>query len=90
MCEPFEDISILSDSVGGNLYIMTFSTPVIVKYMNNNLVIVKIFYQSFGPSLYGDPTVAVFRLKSGENDFAREVKNIMICLRADVSYFLKL
>ena len=65
MCKPFEDISILSNSVGGNLYIMTFSTPVMVKYMNNNLVTAKIFYQSFGPLLYGDPTVAVFRLNSG-------------------------
>ena len=67
MCKPFEDISILSNTVGGNLYIpvMTFSTPVIVKYMNNNLVIAKIFYQSFGPLLYGDPTVAVFRFRSG-------------------------
>ena len=90
MCKPFEDISILSDSVAGNLYITTFSTPVIVKYMNNNLVIAKIFYQAFGPSLYGDPTLAVFRLNSEENDFAREIENVMTFLRADVSYFLKL
>ena len=85
MCKPFEDISILSDSVAGNLYITTFSTPVIVKYLNNNLVIAKIFYQSFGPSLYGDPTVAVLRLNSGENDFAREIENIMICLGGETS-----
>ena len=85
MCKPFEDISILPDSVAGNLYITTFSTPVIVKYMNKNLVIAKIFYQSFGPSIYGHPTVAVFRLNSGENDFAREIENIMICLGGETS-----
>lgn len=85
MCKPFEDIPILSDSVAGNLYITTFSTPVMVKYMNNNLVIAKIFYESFGPSLCGDPTVAVFRLNSGENDFAREIDNIMICLGGETS-----
>lgn len=64
---------------------MIFSV-IIVKNMKNNLVIAKIFCHSFGPSLFGGPTVAVFRFNRGDNDFAREIENIIICLRIDVSY----
>ena len=43
---------------------MIFFTPAIVKYMKNNLVTANIFCHFFGPLLYGDPTVAVFRFNS--------------------------
>ena len=59
---------------------MIFFTRVIVKYMKNNLVIANKFYQSFGPSLYGDPTVTVFRFNSGGRELTLpERERIIIC-----------